>query len=471
MKQIFHISEPISRKYLGSGINWFDYLGTGGFYGRFSGYPLHEVIYPSTTDTDGWKKILGALDELSPSFIRYGLNPESVISSDGTIDKSATAFDRLEIIASWALAKSVPIELDTFLIPAHYEFTTHDTEVRDRFRNMAAGDNRSYARNFIAPLIHFLVRERGLSAISLFNPVNEPINYGVFQVPVDGPDVYIHYVEMFKEIREALDDLGIHEGEVGLLGIDGDIPLKYPILQFASRGVDINPYVSGYSIHSYRTRFDHMPPVEVCPDSEPLEITIDRHVRELVNYCERRGRPLLGCEVGAFYYGKVDNPAGPASEEGTLLTVETIIRMANVGVASALIWSPMNPNNIDGHWALFTLSESGIEKHLTPWNAYSAMMRVLSRGSSVYPAYSSSPKYPYQHVHGLITEKDGKIRGIFVNDSSTESAFISLQSSLLELPETLGVRTKHPRSDLLSESIISLQSQIEISPLGFIEIF
>jgi hypothetical protein len=74
-------------------------------------------------------------------------------------------------------------------------------------------------------------------------------------------------------------------------------------------------------------------------------------------------------------------------------------------------------------------------------------------------------------VHGLITEKDGKIRGIFVNDSSTESAFISLQSSLLELPETLGVRTKHPHSDLLSESIVSLQSQIEIPPLGFIEIF
>jgi hypothetical protein len=74
-------------------------------------------------------------------------------------------------------------------------------------------------------------------------------------------------------------------------------------------------------------------------------------------------------------------------------------------------------------------------------------------------------------VHGLITEKDGKIRGLFVNDSSTETAFISLQSSLLALPETLAIRTKHPGSDLLSDSTFSLQSQIEIPPLGFIEIF
>ena len=471
MKQIFHISEPVLRKYVGSGINWFDYLGTGGFYGRFSGYPLHEVIYPSATDVDSWKKILGALDELSPSFIRYGLNPESVITAQGTIDRSAIAFDRLEIIANWALANNVPIEIDTFLIPTHYEFTTQDTEVRDRFRNMAAADNRSYARNFIGPLMHHLLRDRGMSAISFFNPVNEPINYGVFQVPEDGPDVYLHYVEMFKEIREALDGLGLYEEEIGLLGIDGDIPLKYPILQFASRGIDLDPYISGYSIHSYRTRFDHMPPVEVCPDSEALEVTIDRHVKELVSYCERRGLPLLGCEVGAFYYGKVDNPAGPASEEGTLLTLETIIRMANVGVSSALIWSPMNPNNIDGHWALFKLSDLGIEKYLTPWNAYSAMMRVLTRGSSVYPAKSISPMYPYQHVHGLITEKDGKIRGIFVNDSSTESAFISLQSSLLALPESFQISTKRSGSDLLTHSSVSSNSYIEVPPLGFIEIF
>ena len=470
MNQIFEITEPLPRKYFGSGVNWFDYLGTGGFYGRFSGYPLSEAIYPAVTDVHDWQKILATLNELSPSFIRYGLNPETIIDKNGNIDKSSDAFDRLEIISNWAFANHVPIELDTFLIPAHYEFNTQDNEISERFCNMAAADNKDYAVRFVGPLIHYLVRERGMSAISYFNPVNEPINYGVYQVPENGPDVYVHYVEMFQEMRKALDSLGLFENEVGLIGIDGDIPFEYPLLEHAARGVDLNPFISAYSIHSYRTRFDHDKPSAICPDSEPLEITIDRHVRQLVKYCEKRDRPLLACEVGAFYYGKVENPAGPASDEGTLLTLETIIRMANVGVASALIWSPMNPNNIDGHWALFKLQDSKIEKYLTPWNAYSAMMRVLGRGSSIYPAKSISPKYPYQHVHGLITEKDGKIRGLFVNDSSTEILQISLQSSSLSLPATFLVHTKRYGSDELSQMTVASNALFEIPPLGFIEL-
>lgn len=470
MSQVFEISKPLPRKYFGAGVNWFDYLGTGGFYGRFSGYPLNENIYPDEADTDSWKKILATLDELSPSFIRYGLNPETVLDGKGNIDKSSKAFDRLEIISNWAAANNVLVELDTFLIPAHYEFLTEDTQISERFCNMAAADNKDYAMRFVGPLMHYLVRERRMSAISYFNPVNEPINYGVYQVPENGPDVYVHYVEMFQEMRKALDSFGLFKDEVGLIGIDGDIPLEYPLLDHAARGIDLNSSISAYSIHSYRTRFDHEKPSANCPDSEPLEITVDRHIRQLVKYCEKRDRPLLACEVGAFYYGKVENPAGPASDEGTLLTLETIIRMANVGVASALIWSPMNPNNIDGHWALFRLQDSKIEKYLTPWNAYSAMMRVLDRGSSIYPAKSACPKYPYQHVHGLITEKDGKIRGLFVNDSPTETQQIALQSSDLLLPATFHVQTKRYGSDELSQSIVALGADFEIPPLGFIEL-
>ena len=471
MKQEFNVADPLPREYFGSGVNWFDYLGTGGFYGRFSGYPLDDVIYPEVTDVVGWQKILETLDELSPSFIRYGLNPETVIDAEGNVDKNSLAFDRLEILSKWASAKEVPIELDTFLIPSYYEFKTDETEISERFCNMAAANNIEYARKFVGPLLHYIVRERGMSAISLFNPVNEPINYGVYQVPENGPDVYIHYVEMFQEIRKALDDLGIEASEVGLIGIDGDIPLEYPLLQHAARGIDLNPFVSAYSIHSYRTRFDYQPPTAVCPDSEPLEITVDRHVRQLVNYCEKRNRPLLACEVGAFYYGKVENPNGPASDEGTLLTLETIIRMANIGVASALIWSPMNPNNIDGHWALFKLAGSKIEKYLTPWNAYAAMMRVLVRGSTIYPVKSISPQYPYQHVHGLLTDKNGQIRGLFVNDSPNEVMQISLQSSVLSLPVNFQVNSKFYGSDELVQSTVASNSVFEIPPLGFIEIF
>ena len=471
MRQVFKVADPLPRKFFGAGVNWFDYLGTGGYYGRFSGYPLSEVIYPDVNDTVGWQKILNTLDELSPSFIRYGLNPETVIDAEGNIDKSSVAFDRLEILASWASSRDVAIEIDTFLIPSYYEFKTEETEVSARFCNMAASDNAEYARRFVGPLIHYIVRERGMTAVSLFNPVNEPINYGVYQVPENGPDVYVHYVEMFREMRKALDDLGIHETEVGLIGIDGDVPLEYPLLKHAARNIDLDPFVSAYSIHSYRTRFDYLPPVEVCPDSEPLEITVDRHIKQLVNYCEKRHKPLLACEVGAFYYGKVENPNGPASDEGTLLTLETIIRMANIGVAAALIWSPMNPNNIDGHWALFRLVQSRIEKYLTPWNAYSAMMRVLSRGSTIYPVKASVPKYPFQHVHGLLTEKDGQIRGIFVNDSATDVMQVSLQSSELKLPTSFQVNSKFFGSDVLTQSVVASNSVLEIPPLGFIEIY
>jgi hypothetical protein len=98
------------------------------------------------------------------------------------------------------------------------------------------------------------------------------------------------------------------------------------------------------------------------------------------------------------------------------------------------------------------------------------MMRVLVRGSFIYPAKSVSPKYPYQHVHGLMTKKDGKIRGLFVNDSPIENLKISLQSSSLSLPATFNVRTKRYGTDVISQSTVSSNADFEIPPLGFIEL-
>jgi hypothetical protein len=44
---------------------------------------------------------------------------------------------------------------------------------------MAPRDNAAYAQRFVAPLLKHVVKDLRLESVRAFNPVNEPMEYGV----------------------------------------------------------------------------------------------------------------------------------------------------------------------------------------------------------------------------------------------------------------------------------------------------
>lgn len=201
----------------GVGFNWFDHLGSGGFYARNPGYPLGAPVYPDLADGAAWAEIRLALDEMKPGFIRFGLPPDPHTAPDGAFRPGTVHLERLAWLDQWASRNGCTILLDTFLIPAVHEFPVPAGLAPGSICNMAARDNAAYAQRFVAPLLKHVVKDLRLESVRSFNPVNEPMEYGVYRTPEGGPDVHRHYVEMYREMRAALDRAGVPRERVGLV--------------------------------------------------------------------------------------------------------------------------------------------------------------------------------------------------------------------------------------------------------------
>jgi len=424
MQKLIVSPDPVGALDYGVGVNWFDFFGAGGSFARWNQYPLSTPAYPPIEDRDSWRALMGELSRLQPGCIRFGLPPDPILHPDGSLKKESVHFKHLDLASAWCQEHGATIILDTFVTPERYEFPVA-SESEMLCLNMAARDNRTYAREFVAPLIHHVVVERGLTAVRFFNPINEPIHYGVYQTPPGGPDVFRHYVELYAEMRRALDESGLKE--IGLVGIDKDLPFDFPALEYLARGIDIDPYIAAYSIHTYRGRFDYDGQNALVPDSDPLSTLVDKWTRRLVGYAGARGKPLMALEVGVFQYGaRAGNPGGPASVEGTLLTAETIIRMINVGVRCALIWSFTNPNTIDGRWRLVHVEHGRVERAPHPYSTYGMLMRSARPGSKIYPLSAEEREFPAQHVWGtLFLGRDVSL--VLLNDHPRESRDISVR--------------------------------------------
>ncbi|MCL5103198.1 MAG: hypothetical protein M1133_03660, partial [Armatimonadetes bacterium] len=166
----------------GIGFNWYD----GYRQSESDGLPT----YPDLKDEAGWQAMLDGLDDLNPGLIRFGLPPDPCVGdAPGTIETGNNHLQRLERIARWAEARRCNILLDPFCIPKRYQFQeTPGLQAKYKWLHMAAENNRAYAREFVVPLLKHVVEERGLSAVKLFNPHNEPLVNGPYTTPEDGPD-------------------------------------------------------------------------------------------------------------------------------------------------------------------------------------------------------------------------------------------------------------------------------------------
>ncbi len=405
----------------GIGFNWFDFLGMGGHYAHPPAYyPLHDPCYPTLDDAAGWKALLDELTRLRPGFLRFGIPADPHIDAQGKLCTDTVHLQRLERIAQWAAREDCTILLDTFLLPSRYEIP-EPTDGSFKFEGMyqlAAIDNRALAREFIAPFLHHIVRERKLSAVKYFNPVNEPLCYGVYQTLNNQPDAYVHYVDMYREIREALDVAGIPREELGLIGADNVEAENFPALEMLARGVDLDPYVDAYTLHYYLLRLDYLPQKpEVCTTIPMLE-GMDKHSGKIARYCHQRGKPLWAGEIGSFYYGwRQGDPAGPTTFEATLTVAEGVIRGINLGIDAFAFWCLLNPNTIDGHWAIMKISDGKVIPTLNPYAVYGTLSRLCRPRSTIFPLRTTKEPSDLAHLHGTaILTPEGRRFLLLVND-------------------------------------------------------
>jgi hypothetical protein len=121
--------------------------------------------------------------------------------------------------------------------------------------------------------------------------------------------------------------------------------------------------------------------------------------------------------MGTFYYGKRHNPAGVASIDATITVAEGIIRATNIGIPAFCIWSLMNPNDVDGHWAVMGVQNGELVKHKYPFAIYSLMSNHMAPGSVIYPVHPSNDAPTVVNVHATFLEApDGEKSILVVND-------------------------------------------------------
>jgi hypothetical protein len=418
----------------GAGFNWFDHLGSGGFYGLpGSHYHLDDAVCPDLSDGAAWDSLLAGVEKLGIRFLRFGIPPDPHFRS-GRFTRDTVHLRRLERINAWACLHGVTILLDPFLIPWSLTMDcAAELEARHGHKQVqpAARDNEEIVRDFYLPLIRHVVDDLRLESVRLFNCFNEPFCYGCYDTPAAGPDKYRHYVDMYRRLRTALIGAGILPQRLGLVGMDitfwGGWQHISPLLQPDN---DLGQYIDHYSVHFYQLSFDYLPMTVEREGKkmvfEPMSQTIDTDTLRLAGYCRSRGKGLIAPEVGTFRYGWRPNPPGAASYEANLTTAEGVIRLANVGVSTTAFWSLMNPNNIDGHWRTLGIHLAGDHKGSVFFEKWPALFKgllcqVFQPGRTVSPLETGFVGDPYRYVHAT------RVRGadcnfvLAVNDHPTES--------------------------------------------------
>jgi hypothetical protein len=444
---------------LGVGWNCFDYFGTGGVYGRNPEYPLSTPVMPDLDDAAGWRALVQALDHLRPGVIRFGLPPNPHCDAAGRFRPGTVHLERLRRLDAWATANGATLVLDPFLIPEAHESQPVPAR-RAAMLNLAPADNDRYARDFAAPLLRWCV-DQGLRSVQWFNPVNEPLHWGVFETvgPDDDPDAKAlrAYVDLYRALRAACDEAGVSRQRIGLLGMDGYDFDNLLLLRMHALGLDLDPWVDGYSVHYYNHRLDREIP-SASGWTQPIALTMDERAPGLVEYCRRRGKPLFAMEIGSFHHGwRNGDPAGPATHACCLTVAEAVIRGLKAGLGGFAFWSLLNSNDVDGWFRAFAIEGGRLRPADAPWHVYGLLSRHARPGAKVLPFATRGDLCPGRvHAVGL-ENSDGTRVLLAVNDDAIAPA-----SLVVELPHDwplLGWR--HSATDQVRRSEAMPVPQVE----------
>lgn len=441
-----------SRLLEGIGVNWCDAFGMGG--DRAMGQlnmPLNTQCIPPLDDLERWKLLLEELTYLKLGCVRFLLPPDGFITKRGTMDFDSVHFERLERLNAWAGANGATIILDTIYVPRHLQ-VKGDTNEGWAVENRAAANPRVFAESFAGPLLDYCLSERGWTQIRYYSPVNEPLYGGIYHHARG--DTHRSFAGLMASLRKELIERDLVPQRLSLLGPGSPSVQDWPIPDFHSRGLDLDPLIDAFDQHEYFARFDDSPP-NANTLSIPMTELMNRHLIPHVNYARAKNKPFLITEFGHAYYGSSrGDPNGPASHEAFMLDAEFAVRAMNAGVQGLMRWSFLNPGDIDGRWQFLETADGSDRRCDNTFYGFATLVRYARPHSDVMDTHVESSLYPWPHVHACALRKMplGDVSLLVVNDHDSETIELTVKLPPSLKPKKLSIiRTdrilKHEKLD------------------------
>jgi hypothetical protein len=372
----------------------------------------HQGNLPDPTDRQRWKQVLAALDDLNVGVIHTG-DGEPWDDRRQQWDFGHRHFRNLVKIARFAGERGVNLMFDPFTIPPSLKGGA-----------LFALDSHNYARKLILPVAQFFRREK-LTAFRYLGLVNEAI-WGPGK---EGFAAVRPMFELYRGVREVLDDAGITAGELGLLGPSNLSSWEWPIADFIAAGVDPDSLWAGYDQHLYLYHFDWMQ--ENTSEFMTLTELTERYLKRYADYTHKRNKPMFITELGNMYCGRLfwgeRDFQGPASHTSVLMDAELIVRAINEGVDGFLRWA-FSVKERDGRWSLVENTPQGMQPSPHAYPMYRLLMRAIHPRARVMHGQTSAALGAFRYVFGTAVQNpDRSASVLLINDAPGKNLNVALQ--------------------------------------------
>lgn len=378
----------------------------------------NQSSLPNPTDRKRWRQVMAAFDDLRIGWMRIGIIPTA---GDGAWDDRKQMwnfahphFKTLTAIGKWAATNGVRLMFDPFAIPD--SFRTKGTYFCD--------DPHDVARKLILPLA------------KRFEQQKLPFRYlGLLNERIWGPDkegfpAIKEFYNLYKGVRDALDEAGITADRLGLLGPSNLSGWEWPIADFFAAGLDPDPLWVGYDQHLYLYNFDWTP--ENHPDFTRLSELTEGHLRRYVDYAHKRQKPMFVTELGNFYCGRLfwgeRDFDGPASHTSVLMDAELIVRGLNEGVDGFLRWAFSVKGDCDGRWSFLENTSDGMTPTANVYPMYRLLMRAIRPNATRLASSTNAAEGAFRYVFSAaVANPDGNACLLIINDLPGKTLNVGLQ--------------------------------------------
>lgn len=378
----------------------------------------NQSSLPPANDKKGWKQVMAALDDLQMGWMRVGLIPTD--EDSGWDDRKRAwnlrhpHFRTIKRIGQWAQQRGVSLMFDPFAIPESFR----------RKGAFFADDPQEYASKLILPVAQFFQKNR-LTSFRYLGLLNESI-WGPGK---EGFKSVRQFYDLYAAVRRVLDENGIGEKHLGLLGPSNLSSWEWPIADFFALGLDPDPLWVGYDQHMYLYNFDWTNENHV----DFMSMTeVERYVRRYADYAHKRNKPYFLTEIGNMYCGRLfwgeRDFNGPYSHTSLLMDAELIVRGINEGVDGFLRWCFSVRGDRDGRWSFLENAANGMQKTANTYPLYRTLMRAVRPGATVLEASVGAGEGAYRYVFAAaVKNRDGNASLLLINDAPGKNLNVGLE--------------------------------------------
>ena len=374
-----------------------------------------EKCFPPLEDKNKWEVLLDNLSYLKPGWMRLRIPGKLIMPSKGKIDKEAEVLSRLEHFHNCAKKNDIDIVIGLYPTPVWLAFKNAKSS------SLAPSNLEVYVKDYIYPILDYLLNQKGYSQIKYFYCFDEPFNEdgGDFTFWSGDTNPYIHYVEMYRILRKHLDKKGI---KIKLFGPTSHDLYPQFLEKFERMGLKFPDYVDGFDTHVYRYRFDYLPPVHHVPTTTLAE-AINEYVEPTARYARGKRKHYFFTEFACMYYGKSNygDNRGPGRHEALIHEAELITRSLNAGVNGFLRWAYLfNPRRTHGYYQMINSFNGSYDKQ-DSYYFYANLCRYIHKDMDILKTSVNYKGMDYQYLHVVVLKnKSGELTILLVNDHPAE---------------------------------------------------